>query len=850
VRKYPYVTLPPDQPFWQWKHQGMARFIELNSGATEVDIQRALNTLRSEGGTLKLPEDADIVLTKSLSLMVGNADVTIDLNGSTIHQAGNSTAFGVMGQPSAPTQVQLGADAGGNATITYGTLPTGITVGSTIKIIADDALPHDHIDPGDKGQPTRMGQALEVVAIEGNKVIFGEPLIEAENYQTNVRASTYPTGQVTIKNGTFEGNVSDYMAGGGGDLLHIRSVVDPVVENVTVKDSLTGVKFVDTVGASASDVVGTNLWAAIQSSAANGTSIDGLFAEHVAHGVLVHGTGNAANSSAAASYGADIGLVAKNSVVYDSSKAAYDFHSESRYGAYIDSLAFDSRMFGDLRGVGNSFIDSAGAGNQYGIQFFEYGDGDGRDSLVSNLVLREIGNYAFIVSGKPLNNTVVNSSFESAGKGYAVPVDWISFDNTTVTENVLLINDLMTGTSGHDKLLGGKGSDVISGGGGGDLIWGGEGVDILIGGAGSDRFMYNAISEGNDVIVDFHGGPGGDVLDLSVLAIREGWDRENIDAHVRYVQRGLNTLVQVLDGDAWTTLATLLKVSASSLTSDNLRLYLSSSNDVGEVSLQAAMRSIPVQPLSMLRGTANSDNMHADMAAGSAINGGAGNDNIVGHGSDDYILGEAGDDIIVAGGGDDVVYGGTGNDRIYGGDGDDFLLGEDGNDVINGGAGADTIDGGNGNDKLYGDAGDDRIWGGAGDDFLFGGAGNDRLYGGDGNDTLYGDAGDDILFGGAGNDVLFGGEGNDFIDGGAGDDTLHGGKGNDVFVFSQGRDLIRDFTIGEDKISLSDSGLDNFADVLAHAVQRGANVVITEDGNTLTIAGVRLADLSGDDFLF
>ena len=65
----------------------MALNIELNRGATELDIQRALYTLSQEGGTIKFPENANIILTKALSLMVGNANVTIDLNGSTIHQA-------------------------------------------------------------------------------------------------------------------------------------------------------------------------------------------------------------------------------------------------------------------------------------------------------------------------------------------------------------------------------------------------------------------------------------------------------------------------------------------------------------------------------------------------------------------------------------------------------------------------------------------------------------------------------------------------------------------------------------------------------------------------------------------
>ncbi|WP_408058600.1 type I secretion C-terminal target domain-containing protein [Vibrio cholerae] len=95
------------------------------------------------------------------------------------------------------------------------------------------------------------------------------------------------------------------------------------------------------------------------------------------------------------------------------------------------------------------------------------------------------------------------------------------------------------------------------------------------------------------------------------------------------------------------------------------------------------------------------------------------------------------------------------------------------------------------------------------DDILIGGTGNDILFGQGGNDWLDGGVGKDTLYGGSGNDTLIGGEGNDILIGGLGNDILTGGSGEDLFKWVDGdldgsRDRITDFTIGQDKIDLSD----------------------------------------------
>src|SRR3712207_7621788 len=57
-----------------------------------------------------------------------------------------------------------------------------------------------------------------------------------------------------------------------------------------------------------------------------------------------------------------------------------------------------------------------------------------------------------------------------------------------------------------------------------------------------------------------------------------------------------------------------------------------------------------------------------------------------------------------------------------------------GNDRLDGGRGDDVLIGGGGNDRLSGRQGDDDLRGGIGNDLILGGGGNDRLDGGGGLD--------------------------------------------------------------------------------------------------------------------
>ena len=186
------------------------------------------------------------------------------------------------------------------------------------------------------------------------------------------------------------------------------------------------------------------------------------------------------------------------------------------------------------------------------------------------------------------------------------------------------------------------------------------------------------------------------------------------------------------------------------------------------------------------------------------LSGGAGNDFFLNENSlfftgGTLIRGGAGDDVIdlgfvggffiedVEGGaGNDLIIGSNRGERLDGGSGNDLIYGGGGDDQINGGAGNDRIDGGAGDDVLRGDEGDDEIRGGitrarvdgsfefGGFDFIAGGDGNDRLNGGDGRDEIEGNDGDDQIAGWWGSDELYGGRGDDLLLGGFGSDTISG----------------------------------------------------------------------------
>jgi Ca2+-binding RTX toxin-like protein len=236
---------------------------------------------------------------------------------------------------------------------------------------------------------------------------------------------------------------------------------------------------------------------------------------------------------------------------------------------------------------------------------------------------------------------------------------------------------------------------------------------------------------------------------------------------------------------------------------------------------------------------------------------------------DDQMVGSSFADRMDGGGDSDDMKGGGGNDELSAGSGDDMLRGEDGADTLNGGAG---------NDRLVASQGDtDRMDGGSGRDTLDysgfssnisvnlgSGSGSNAIIvgiedviGGGANDTLVGDAGINQLAGGAGADFLSGGPGNDILDGGKGDDVLDGDEGDDIaqafadanfivtdtLVIGQGRDTIRDIATVRLTLSSQSASLGSGGDAVVpgHRVdargRTGKLEVIGSEGNDTMLGG-------------
>lgn len=147
------------------------------------------------------------------------------------------------------------------------------------------------------------------------------------------------------------------------------------------------------------------------------------------------------------------------------------------------------------------------------------------------------------------------------------------------------------------------------------------------------------------------------------------------------------------------------------------------------------------------------------------INGGSGND---------LILGTFGTDVIKDLLGNNTVYSLFGKKTVILGNGNDIVKTGSCDDVIDAGDGFNIVDSGGGDDSIKTGSGVDIIDAGSGDDIVRSGGGNDLVCAGSGDDKVYGGAGDDIIDAGDGNDKVYGGSGNDAIDGDCGNDWLYG----------------------------------------------------------------------------
>ncbi len=280
-------------------------------------------------------------------------------------------------------------------------------------------------------------------------------------------------------------------------------------------------------------------------------------------------------------------------------------------------------------------------------------------------------------------------------------------------------NDTIDGGRGDDILIGGDGDDLLTGGTGNDTITGGRGSDVAVLGSGNDRFIWNQ-GDGSDVVegqsgfdtLEFNGAGGGENISISANGSRTTLFRDlgTITMDSRSVERievtpldGADTItVDNLTGTGVKEVAIDLALPGGVGDGDSDSVTVNGTTGSNRISVTTFDGMVTVDGLS-----AEVTIDHAESGDRLSINGGAGNDTI------DASALPAGTMVL-------TLDGGAGNDKIIGGGGDDALIGGDGNDTVTGGVGKDVASLGVGDDRFIWNQGD----------------GSDIVEGQDGFDTL------------------------------------------------------------------------------------------------------------------
>jgi Ca2+-binding RTX toxin-like protein len=282
-----------------------------------------------------------------------------------------------------------------------------------------------------------------------------------------------------------------------------------------------------------------------------------------------------------------------------------------------------------------------------------------------------------------------------------------------------LIQLTLDGGSGNDTINGGDGNDFLFGGDGNDFVDGNRGNDTGFLGAGDDVFQWDP-GDGNDTV---EGQAGLDTMLFNGANIAENMDLSANGERLRMTRNVANIVMDLNDVET---------VSINALGgADNIAVHDLHATDVKQVSIELA---------GVVGGTTGDgaiDSVSVDATAGNDtvnITGDATSVAVTGLATTTLVRnGEDGDKLIVnGGGGNDALDASTLNGMsltLDGGAGNDILLGGRRADILLGGDGNDFVDGNQGNDTAFLGAGDDSFQWDPGD-------GSDTVEGQDGFDTM------------------------------------------------------------------------------------------------------------------
>ena len=662
--------------------------------------------------------------------------------------AGSNTITGGSGNDSI-------TGGSGNDIIYGGTGNTTITgAGGNDTLIGGSG--NDLIYGGASSNTLTGGSAGEsIFGGSGNDIIFGG------------------AGSNTITGGT--GN--DSITGGTGDNIIYGGTGDSTIIGGAGNNTI--------VGGSGNDVIYTTTGNATISSGRGRDSIVGGSGNDIIFGGAAANTitGGSGNDSIVGGSGNDIIFGGSGNTTITGA-GGYD----TLVGGYGNDFIYGGASTSTLTGGGAGESIVGGSGND--IIFGGAGSdtitgGSGNDSIVG-------GSGNDIIYGGSGNTTITSGGGHDSitgGSGndiiYAIAGDNSltggSGDDTIFGGSA---NDTIFGGTGNATIVGGQGSDSITGGAGNDIIFGGTLTSTLTGGSGNDVIFG---SNGNDII---YGGSGN-------TTITGGTGNDSITGgsgnDIIYGGPGFNTIsggggnVTIVGGVGYDS-------NLGGGTSDTI--FASNGNDVLQGSgFNSWLMDFGAQNMTLSGGTLSTSGggLPASVSTLSGFQ-----NVLLAAGSGDFTLDASG----FSGGA--ILQGGTGNDTLIGSRGPDTLKGGTGNDSLLGGGGGDTFAF---NSYSSGSQTIDEPSGGAeaGLDFSRAPAGISINLGESGPqavmpatlnngpltltladplaiDTVLGSSYDDTLIGNADDNTLIGGGGDDLIAGLGGNDVLEGGVTRTVFL--------------------------------------------------------------------
>jgi len=271
-------------------------------------------------------------------------------------------------------------------------------------------------------------------------------------------------------------------------------------------------------------------------------------------------------------------------------------------------------------------------------------------------------------------------------------------DTFSATGNLAaLIGLTVDGGAGNDRLLGGNGADRLLGGDGNDFVDGNQGADIGLLGAGDDTFQWDP-GDGSDVV---EGQDGADTMAFNGNNANERMEASANGSRVRFTRDVGNIVMDVNNVESLVVTAlggadnlVVDDLSGTDVVGVNADLAATGGGDDGQPD-NVVVDATSGDDVASILGDSTELLVSGLSAQVSVAGGVAGSDRLT-------VKGLAGDDVLDATSvaADAMLLtldGGDGDDIVLGGAGDDTLLGGAGDDVLIGGPGTDTIDGGPGN---------------------------------------------------------------------------------------------------------------------------------------------------------